>query len=201
MQRIGKNNIYVLWFYVFLGSFLLGVVVMNIGNEIFLTDSGIFSTASINRLKYIDIDSGSFFKYVLRHRMGEGALLILLSGTGIGLISLYACIVWQGMLAGMTITAAIIRFGMKGLLLILGGLFPHQLLLIPAQIMLLGWCYDSCGKGRFTGKYAAACYRSRKQRLLHQGIILLWIGTVLLIGCILESYVNPILVADLIKIF
>ena len=87
-----KNNIYMLWFYLFLASFLLGVVVMNLGNEIFLSEEGIFSTASINRLKYIEIDSGSFFKYVLKHRIGEGAILILLSTTGIGLMSVYACI-------------------------------------------------------------------------------------------------------------
>lgn len=201
MQKNGKNSVYVLWFYLFLGSFLLGVVAMNLGNDIFLSDSGIFSTASMNRLKYIEIDSGSFFKYVLKHRMGEGVILIILSSTGIGLASLYACIVWQGMLAGMTITAATIRFGMKGLLLILGGIFPHQLLLIPAQIMLLGWCYENCSKGRFSGKYITPYYNSRKQQFLRQGIILLWIGMVILIGCILESYVNPILVSDLIKIF
>ncbi len=201
MQRKGKNSIYMIWFYLFLGSFLLGVVAMNFGNEFFLTEEGIFSTASINRLKYIEIDSSSFLKYVLKHRMGEGVVLILLSGTGIGLVSVYACIIWQGMLAGMTITAATIRFGMKGLLLILGGVFPHQLLLIPAQVMLLGWCYENCGRGRFSGKYAVCYVQSRKQQFLRQGIVLLWIGIVILIGCILESYVNPIFISDLIKIF
>lgn len=201
MGNQAKNNIYMLWFYLFFGSFLLGVVVMNLGNEIFLSEEGIFSTASINRLKYIEIDSGSFFKYVLKHRMGEGAILILLSTTGIGLMSVYACIVWQGVLAGMTITAATIRFGMKGVLLILGSVFPHQLLLIPAQIMLLGWCYENCSRGRFLGKYTVPYYNSKKQQLLRQGIILLWIGMAILIGCILESYVNPILISDLIKIF
>ncbi len=201
MLRNGKSNIYVLWFYLFLGSFLLGIVAMNLGNEFFLSEDGIFSTASMNRLKYIEIDSGGFFKYVLKHRMGEGMLLILLSSTSIGLVSVYACIIWQGVLAGMTITAATIRFGMKGMLLILGGVFPHQFLLIPAQIMLLVWCYENCGKGRFSRKYMISCYPNKKQQFLRQGIILLWIGMVILIGCILESYVNPILVSDLIKIF
>lgn len=201
MQKRGKNSVYVLWFYLFLGSFLLGVVAMNLGNNIFLSDNGIFSTSSMNRLKYIEIDSGSFFKYVLKHRMGEGVILIILSSTGIGLASLYICVVWQGMLAGMTITAAAMRFGMKGILLILGGIFPHQLLLIPAQIMLLGWCYENCSRGRLLGKYAAPYYSGRKQQFLRQGLILLWIAVVILIGCILESYVNPMLVSDLIKIF
>lgn len=174
---------------------------MNLGNELFLSEAGIFSTAAINRLKYIEIDSGSFLKYVLKNRIGEGAALILLSSTGIGLIAVHFCIVWQGVLAGMTITAATIRFGIKGLLLILGSVFPHQLLLIPAYIMLLGWCYENCSRGRASDQYAVPYYRSRKQQLLRQGIMLLWIWMVILIGCILESYVNPILISDLVKIF
>lgn len=201
MLKGGKNSIYIRWFYLFLGSFLLGVMVMNLGTNFFLSEEGIFSIASMNRLKYIEINHVSFLKYVLRHRMGSGIILILLSSTGIGLISVYACVVWQGMLAGMTITAATIRFGIKGLLLILGSVFPHQLLLIPAQVMLLGWCYENCSKGQTGGNIVTSYYRSKKQQFLHQGIILLWIWIVILIGCFLESYVNPILISDLVKIF
>lgn len=201
MQRSAKNSIYIRWFYLFLGSFLLGVIIMNLGTKFFLSETGIFNTASMTRLKYIEINHMSFLKYVLKHRMGAGILLILLSSTGIGLISVYACVVWQGMLAGMTITAATIRFGIKGLLLILGSIFPHQLLLIPAQVMLLGWCYENCRIGQMQGNLAAPYYKNKKQQFLHQGIILLWIWIVILIGCFLESYVNPILISDLVKIF
>ena len=105
----GKNQIYMLWFYLFLGSFFLGVFLMNMGNETLLTEEGIFSVTSVNRLKYIEIDNGRFLRYVLRQRMGEGAALILLSTTGIGLTAIYIWVIWQGVLAGMTITAAIIR--------------------------------------------------------------------------------------------
>lgn len=201
MNKAEKSRIYTLWLYLFLGSFLLGVIVMNMGNETLLSENGIFSTASINRLKYIEIDNGRFLRYVLKNRAGEGIALILLSTTGIGVISVYACIVWQGLLAGMTITAALIRFGVRGFLLLLGGMFPHQMLLIPAEIMLLGWCYENCTEGHFTSGYMNSYPGGRKQRFLRQGIMLLWISIVILIGSILESYVNPILISDIVKIF
>ena len=140
MFRAGKKSIYMFWFYLFVGSFFLGVFIMNMGNGFWLSQDGIFSAASVNRLKYIEIDSGRFLKYVLKNRMGESIVMILLSTTGIGLISVYACIVWQGLLAGMTITAAVMRYGIKGLLLILWGGFPPQRFLIPGQVLLLGWC-------------------------------------------------------------
>lgn len=197
----GKNRVYILWFYLFLGSFFVGVFFMNMGNETLLTEEGIFSTASVNRLKYIEIDNGKFFKYVIKQRMGEGVAMILLSTTGIGLTAMYLWVAWQGVLAGMTVTAAIIRFGIKGLLLLLGSLFPHQLLIIPAEVMLLGWCYENSSKEQGIGGYGSSFYKSRKQGFLRQGIGLLWILIVILIGCILESYVNPMLISDLVKIF
>lgn len=200
MLRRERNSIYMLWSYLFLGSFLLGILTMNLGSDMFLLENGIFSTASISRLKYIELDCSRFFVYVLKRRMGEGIALVILSTTGIGLISVYACVIWQGILTGMIITASIMRFGLKGLLLILGGLFPHQLLLIPAEIMLLGWCYENCSGGHLKGRYLSAYYKG-KQQLVRQGMLLLWIGVVILIGCILESYVNPILISDLTKIF
>lgn len=174
---------------------------MNMGDEVFLSENGIFSHTSVSRLKYIEIDGGRFFRYVLKHRMGEGAILLLLSTTGLGLVSVYASIIWQGMLAGMTITTAIIRYGIRGMLLILGGMFPHQLLLVPAQIMLLGWCYKNYSRGHFPGKYSPPYNKGRKQQYIRQAIGLLWIAIVIVIGCILESYVNPILISDLLKIF
>ena len=201
MNRAEKNRIYTFWLYLFFGSFLLGVIVMNMGNETLLSEDGIFSMSSINRLKYIEIDSGRFLRYVLKHRIGEGLALVLLSTTSFGAVSVYICILWQGLLAGMTITAAIIRFGIRGFLLLLGGMFPHQLLLIPAEIMLLGWCYERCSKERLPESYMSSYTGSRKQRFLRQGIMLMWISIVILIGCILESYVNPILISDVVKIF
>lgn len=201
MYKTDKRNIYMLWFYLFLGSFLIGVFIMNMAGDTLLTEEGIFSPSTMNRLKYIEIDSGKFFPFVLKQRMGSCILMLLLSTTGLGLAAVYIRIIWQGVLTGMIITAAAIRFGMKGLLLILAGSFPHQILLIPAGIMLLGWCYENCCHMHFAEKYTLPGYGNKKQTIIRQGGTLLWIAAVVLIGCILESYVNPILILDLIKIF
>lgn len=174
---------------------------MNMGNEIFLGDEGIFNTSSINRLKYIEINDGKFMAYVLRQRLGGCLVLLILSTTALGLILTYGVVWWQGMITGMLITAAIIRYGIKGVLLVLGGMFPHQCLLIPGGIMLLGWCLENYYWFHRYGKGAIPYFRSKRQQFFHQGILLLWILLVMLIGCVLESYVNPILISDLIKIF
>ena len=67
--------------------------------------------------------------------------------------------------------------------------------------MLLGWCYENCIRVHFPAKYTTPYYNGKKQRIVRQGITLLWIAIVVLVGCILESYVNPMLISDLVKIF
>lgn len=201
MSRVEKNGVYRSWLYLFLGSFLLGILIMNMGNEILLGDAGIFNTASMNRLKYIEINEGKFFAYVLRQRLGGCIVLLILSTTTLGLVSAYGVVLLQGMMTGMLMTAAVIRYGIKGLLLILGGMFPHQCLLIPGGVMMLGWCLENYYWFHRYGKGTIPYFRSRRQQLFHQGILLLWILLVMLIGCVLESYVNPILISDLIKVF
>lgn len=201
MSRAEKNGVYRSWLYLFLGSFLLGILIMNMGNETLLGDAGIFNTASMNRLKFIEINDGKFFYYVLQKRLGGCVILLLLSTTTLGWILTYGVVLWQGTTTGMIITAAVIRYGIKGLLLILGGMFPHQCLLIPGSIMLLGWCLENYYWIHRYGKGTVPYFRSRRQQLFHQGVLLLWILLVMLIGCILESYVNPILISDLVKIF
>ena len=70
MGKDEKSRIYTIWFYLFLGSFLSGVLLMNFGSDRLLGEKGIFSASSMNRLKYVEIDGGRFFGYVLKQRMG-----------------------------------------------------------------------------------------------------------------------------------
>lgn len=201
MFRQEKNGIYRLWFTIFFISFLAGVLFMNLCSESFLNEEGIFNPVAMSRMKYMEVDHNSFFRYVLPMRIKPFLLLGLISTTCIGILAGYFCIVWQGLMTGMIITAALIRFGMKGLLLILAGVFPQQLLLIPAGIMMLSWCYQNCCFLYFPHKCMWPGYKSRQKQYLRQAGVLLWIFGVVIIGCILECYVNPILISDLIKIF
>lgn len=195
------NKTYRIWFYVFWCSFFGGILLMNFGSAYFLKENGIFGSASLNRIQYLEVDNGSFFWYVLQERLKMAFLLGLLSTTCLGIAATYLCVIRQGALIGMMITAAMIRFGTKGILLILAGLFPQQLLLTPAYIMLLCWCYQNCCFLYYPGKCSQRFYSNKKKQYLHQAVMLLWIAAVLIIGCILEGYVNPMLLSDMVKIF
>lgn len=196
-----QNRVYRCWFYIFWCSFILGILLMNFGSSFLLYEDGIFSVASLNRIQYLEVESNRFFGYILKQRFGAAFFLCLVSTTCFGTAAAYLCIIWQGALLGMLITAAMIRFGIKGILLILAGFFPQQLLLAPAYIMLLCWCYQNCCFLYYPGRCAWPSCRNRKKQYFHQAVTLLWIIIVLAIGCVLEGYVNPILLSDIVKIF
>lgn len=194
MYRKDRRDFLSLWFYVFLGGVILGILLMNLGSEYLVTEEGVFSVSEINRLKYLEINGGNFFSYVLKKRLKDMIVLILLSTTILGNTIIYGSLIWHGMLAGMAMTAALIRFGIKGMLFIVVSIFPHQFLLFPAMIMLLVWCGNSCQKQLYLRE-------KKRGQYAHRIISLAGIGLIVFVGCILESYVNPILVSDILKIF
>lgn len=201
MYQQEKRNVYRMWFYIFVLGFLAGILIMNLGSKRFIQDGKLFDMAAINRMRYFDVDSTSFLKYELPQRLKGFLILLVVATTCFGIAAAYFWVAWQGMLAGMVITAAVIKFGLKGILLILAGIFPQHLLFIPAAVMMLCWCYQTCCILYFPGKCIWIPYQNKKRQYIHQLGIMFWIICVVMIGCILECYVNPILVSDIIKIF
>lgn len=174
---------------------------MNLGSAGSLNEEEIFSTAVMNRIQHLEVNSGNFLKYEFPRRIKLFLVLMLVSTTYFGILAAYLCIIWHGILAGMMITAAIIRFGLKGILLIMAGIFPQHLLFVPAIIMMLCWCFQTCSFLYFPEKSIWPLYQNKRRQYVHQAGMLLWIICIVIIGCILECYVNPILLSDIAQIF
>lgn len=201
IKRAGESDRYLNWLYMFAGGFIAGIFLMNIGKNFFLSDGGILNISALNRIKYLEVDGSALLRYVLKERSGVIFLLVILSTTFVGVAASYAFVLWQGALVGMFITAATIRYGMRGILLMLAGMFPQQLLLVPAWIMLLNWCCQLCCKFYYPHKDYEPAYRNRNRYMVRKGVLFLWIVGVVIIGSILECYVNPILISEILNIF
>ncbi|MCL2051708.1 MAG: stage II sporulation protein M [Lachnospiraceae bacterium] len=191
---------YLKWLLTFAGSFIAGILIMNIAKTYFLSDGGILNSSTLSRIKYLNVDGTMLLRYTLFERLKTAFILIIFSTTFIGIIASYLFVAWQGVLTGMFLTAAVIRYGFKGILLFFAGVFPQQLLLVPAWIMLLNWGCQLCMRFYFPNRVTEKA-PTQKHYLLRKGAILLWIFGVVIIGSILESYVNPIILTELLKIF
>lgn len=187
-------------------GFMLGLLLMNIGKKALLENTGLLSEYTLYEMKYSEIDSNAFFLYVIQKRAGAALALAVLSTTWLGLAATWTCAVWLGISFGMLLMASLIRYGLKGILLILVGVFPQILVYFPVAMLLLQWSYEFCTVMYFPSRAPRSAFGGsepvEKSVLIRKKAahFLLLLGVVI-IGCVLESYVNPKLVLNLLKIF
>lgn len=190
--------------YVFLFGFFIGVLSMNLWKDLLLSGSGFLDEEMLYQMKYTQIDMNKFFYFVLKKRVVLVLGLAILATTYLGQITVYGGFLWFGFVGGMFVASACIRYGLKGILLLVGALLPHYILYIPAFWLLLVWCYQICCFMYFPAKVhngGEYLYRSKKTFLIKYGLQILTIFLVVIIGIFLESYVNPIFITKILKIF
>lgn len=187
-------------------GFLIGLVLMNMGKKVLLENTGLLSENMLYTVKYAPVDSSAFFLYVLQKRLGLALILAVLSTTWLGLAAVWTCAAWMGISFGMLVMASLLRYGLKGILLIAVGIFPQAFIYFPVALLLLRWSYEFCMTIYFPDKIQGSAVlhgeNGGKYVLLRNKAVsfVLLLGVVI-IGCILESYVNPKLVFNLLQIF
>ena len=121
-------------------GFLLGIVYVNFVARKYMAEPGIFSDFFLNQFQSVSIDVKEYVWYLLRLRAAPFLALAGLSFTKAGKISAVLFLVWTGISAGILVSAAVLKMGIKGNILCLSGLFPQFLFYIPAfAILLLYW--------------------------------------------------------------
>lgn len=108
---------------------------------------------------------------------------------------------WMGAMAGVFLSVASIRYGLKGIALIAAGILPQYLLLVPACVMLMNWCYQLSMALYHPERAADLRYGTKKQYLMRKAAQLLLILGAVMVGSAIESYINPMLLSAFLKIF
>lgn len=169
--------------YLFGTGMILGMISMHLGKKVLLTRTGLLDQDSLYHLRYISVSGNALFWYVCLKRAKSAALLAILATTWIGSLAVTMTAFFYGAGAGMFLSAAILRYGAKGILLVLAAIFPQCLFYIPAIVFLFVWC------DRASREY----YRKVNALVLIAGLLLL--------GCFFESYLNPAILNALLRRF
>lgn len=173
-------------FVIFLTGFLAGLALVFIGQEGLVQNTSFLNHESIEGISALEIDRQGLLLYSLRQRLFAAGLLVLAAAAGAGGAAVCLFLLWSGVSAGALLSVLSLRYGIRGVVLFAGGIFPQVLLLAPAFWLLCGWCV-SFGQ-RKGGKAGAGV----KDLLLSaEGGTLFLIFCALLGGCFLEGYVNP----------
>ena len=176
----------------FLIGFFAGIALFVLGRGWFLGGGDMMGTEKTHYIGYLDIHKNRLFLYVLNLRMRTVVLMLLLSVTPLGRIVRYGFTAWYGLSFGMVLTASYAVYSVKGVWLVCICLFPQILFYIPAFILLCRtsrWMYE-----QHAGGYGGI---DRKQILTGIGVILI-LGV---LGCIMEGYVNSVIVMKMLKNF
>ncbi len=191
----GRKNKTIMLF--FLGLFL-GFLIMNIGKGVLLTDTGLFDEDTLYQMKYMTVDKSAFFCYILRKRLCWLLVLAVAATTYLGLAVCMGLVLWYGFSAGMFFSVLMLRYGLKGILLALVGIFPQYLLYIPAFVLFLKWA-----KHLYKSIYSRGAGFDAGEKgfvLKKMGQLAAIVGLVAA-GCVLEGYVNPGLLTGFLGVF
>jgi uncharacterized membrane protein SpoIIM required for sporulation len=187
--------------YLFLIGLFVGILFVNLGHDTWIRNGSLLGAEMMNRLKSSRPAGEGLVGYILGHRLFTGCLLCLVSTTLIGMPLLCAYICYAGLSAGCLLSVAVVRYGIRGLLFMAAVLFPQALLLVPAYILLFLWAAD-VNRTLYAPRTQLEGYERYSSRFyLKKGAQLIGIMTVVIMGCLLESYVNPSVLHFVLKIF
>lgn len=170
----------------YMAGVLLGIILLQFPDQEFLFRYGFFSESTIEQLRYMDVNGKGLFFYCLRKRGMIAVLLVIFALTNLAPVIAAVFAGWIGLGTGAWITVASIRYGIVGPLLYLAVIMPQALCYLPAFLLYIRWMIGfHLERERFIGKMAQ----------------LFIIFFLFLLGILLESYVNPVLLKNFIKFF
>ena len=178
--------------------FLIGIIGANLINREQLSGYGIWSTYFIDKFKYARIQSAELFYYVLEARFPVLLLLFLLIISNWGTVAGIVFLSWQSFTAGFLMAAAVIAYGLKGILLMGMAAFPQYLLYFPIYIAYI--YLASFWRGKIKGNSGESKAAGKKEYILFLGLCGVLLG-LYITGIFLESYVNPYLLKKILKFF
>lgn len=186
---------------IFMAGFLIGILYTNFIGSQYSSHSGIFSSYYLSSYQYIEVVSSELFWFVLQKRLLPVLVIWVMGITVIGSAVVWGVLLWVGFSGGMLVSMAVMQFGFKGLLLTLGGLFPQYLIYVPAMFLFLHKVY-AMSKSLYGDKSKAEqAAQNAKSAVFPYALSLLFILIAMLLGVILESYVNPTILNLILKKF
>lgn len=187
--------------YLFTIGLFLGILIVNLGYDTWIRDGSLLGADMIARLKSSVPDGGGLFGYIMKHRLFTVCMLGILATTIIGLPAVCGYICYAGLSAGCLLSVAVIRYGIRGLLLMAAGILPQGILLVPAYMALFVWAVSVNRMLYSKNPYKEYYIKYSRQVYIKKGLQIVGIAAVVIMGCLLESYVNPKLLQLILKIF
>lgn len=169
MQESGKHFV----LYYMLG-FFAGIMYANLLAKDYIASMGILNEFFLNQYSADEINTAEYLWYVTRIRVFPVLLLGAFGCSNVRKGAVAAFLLWTGFSSGLIFTSAVMKMGIKGIILCLIALIPQFLFYAAGYLALLWYLYE---------------YPRIHWNLMKTAVFLL----LLAVGILLECYVNPVL--------
>ncbi len=177
-MRIQENGKHFVLCYML--GFCAGILYANLVVKDYIISMGILSEYFLNEYSADDIQTAEYLWYVARIRMTPVLILGALGCTKLRKGIVAAFVLWTGFSSGLLFTSAVIKMGVKGIILCLIALIPQFLFYAAGYLALLWYLYT---------------YPQVRWNLTKTVIFLLLMA----VGILLECYVNPVIMQMFIQ--
>ncbi len=161
-------------------GFFAGIIYANLMSKDYIASIGIFNEFFLDQYSQAEIDVMEYMWYVIRIRVTPVILIAALGSTRLRRAVAAAFLAWTGFGGGMIMTSAVLKMGIKGLILCLIALTPHFIFYAAGYMVLLWYLYT--------------CPESKWNMAKTVSMILF-----ITVGVLLECYVNPIIMELFLK--
>lgn len=182
------------WEMIFCMGMIVGIVIMGACNQSGSNNAYLLDTYTLYQIRESRVEADTFFYFIIRKRMGTVLFLTIAASTYLGVVLCVCSAFLFGVAGGAFLTAAVLKYGMKGFFLVLVSVLPQAILYVPAFYFLFEWCV----------KVKQVMYQEKIKKMepspgviLH--ILLIWV--VFFAGCMVESYLNPMLLHLFLNVF
>lgn len=155
-------------------GFLAGIIYSNVVQSHLISEMGIFSDYFLNQYLQTDILVTDYLWYLTKVRVIPMGILVILGCTRARKILSGIFLAWTGFACGMIMTAAVLKLGLKGLLLCVAALMPHIFFYTVSYLIVLIHFF----------RFPESDWNASKT----VSVILF-----MLAGIVLECYVNPVI--------
>lgn len=192
MRVIGKRKGF-LWLFVFCVGMVLGTILVNYMVKTSRINTSVLMVY-IQELSQKAFDDIYFFIYLCVSRLAAFLLLAAFVYMFRSPVIFYVITAFFGAAFGCTVSMAALAYGSGGILMAAALFFPQYIVYVPVYIFLLKMVDNNQFDDTIKHTSVNTGYRSYA---MIAGVL----ATLIIIGCALESYVNPIVVEQAAKIF
>ena len=176
---------------------VLGILFARLFKGFYWNNINIFDSNYIDKIKNSSIEYSVLLKYVYWNVFKPFVLFWIVCVTVLGIPFIGGCLLYMGFQGGFFVSVILMKYGIKGILLLLGYTFPHYLVYIPVALLCFRSGYWFCRSLR----YDNLGRKGKTDKILKYIILILFFSFLLLVGGFLETYVNTFILKKILYFF